>query len=313
MRISIAKQIAIEIYPTTPTTTTYASAAKGLRDNGAAAPSVSQSDMAIQTAALDELDGDQQQQQQEDYDEDFTDGQHQQLGDLHHEHLHQLLAAAGDLRRRSISLNDILGSSFVHESANGERIIISRGWPTTTHRRRSSRRKSRSLSARRRVSLTVRRPSASNVGLHTISGKQNNLTVGTGTSSGRLNEEQKRRLLVDYLRTVPNAELDEQHQQQYVLSSELDVESALKIHRNSISRPRRRSVTILKTSASHGNQAFNGKPTQLRASKQVLRGADGSMVVREGLGRKAAGKAAVVQYDLPVHSSGPIALGAQVQ
>lgn len=307
MRMAI--QIAIEIgstTSTTTTTTTCASAAKGLRDNGAAAPSVSQSDMAIQTAAFEELDGGDQ--QQEDYDEDFADGRHRQLDDLQHEHLQQLLAAAGDLRRRSISLNDILGSSFVHESASGERIIISRGWPTTAHRRRSSRRKSRSLSARRRVSLTVRRPSASNVGLHTISGKQN-LTVATGgTSSRRLNEEQKRRLLVDYLRTVPNAELDEQQQQQFVLSSELDVDSALKIHRNSISRPRRQSVTILKTSA---RRHSNGKLAQLRPSKQVLRGADGNLAV-EGLGRKAAGKAAVVQYDLPVHSSGPIALSAQL-
>lgn len=277
--------------------------------------------MAIQTAAFDELDGGDN--QQEDYDEDF-DGNRRLQFNLHqqqHHQLQQLLAAAGDLRRRSISLNDILGSSFVHESANGERIIISRGWPATAHRRRS-RRKSRSLSARRRVSLTVRRPSASNVGLHAISGgKQNHLAAGAataasgGSSSGKLNDEQKHRLLVEYLRTVPSAERYDGGGEQFVLSSELDVESALKIHRNSISggggSRRRRSVTILKTSARHNdpNRQAQHRPA---SRQQVSKGTDG-YYLNEGIGAGKALKkpAQVVHYDLPVHSDGsPIALSA---
>lgn len=285
---------------------------------------VSQSDMAIQTtAALDELDDD-----QEDYDEEYDGNrqqQQQQFQELQQQQLQQLLVAAGDLRRRSISLNDILGSSFVHESANGERIIISRGWPAPAYRRRS-RRKSRSLSARRRVSLTVRRPSASNVALHTIDRSSNNdnngntnrrnnaqrlqiqpnLTGATGGASRQpLNEEQKRRLLVEYLRSAPNEEFD--NQQQYIMSSELDVDSALRMHQSPASNSRRRSVTILKTSARHHNN-YSGNTAKREPGKQVSKSnerlADGL-----GNGGKLLKKPTMVHYDLPVHSSGPIAMG----
>lgn len=49
--------------------------------------------------------------------------------DIHHR-------ASG--RRRSVSLNDILGSSYIHEAPSGERIIISRGWPVKKSKTKSS-------------------------------------------------------------------------------------------------------------------------------------------------------------------------------
>lgn len=92
-------------------------------------------------------------------------------------------------RRRSVSLNDILGSSFVHESPlTGERIIISRGWPANA--RPGSRKGPRRAS------------------------KQ----------AGRLEEEHKRRLLMEFLQRAPASATVR-------LGDELELESALKIRR----------------------------------------------------------------------------------
>lgn len=102
-------------------------------------------------------------------------------------------------RRRSVSLNDILGSSFVHESpVTGERIIISRGWPVNA--RPGSRRK-----GRRKIH----------------------------SSRPTLDESHKRRLLMEFLQRAPASAGTTVR-----LGDELELESALKIRRVQPTRPR---------------------------------------------------------------------------
>lgn len=123
-----------------------------------------------------------------------------------------LLLQALDLRRRSISLNDIIGSSFIHESASGERIIVSRGWPVAAS---GALRRRNNHQSRRRRSRSQSRSSG-------------NLR--------QLNEDQKRRLLVEFLRSAPTLSHSNSFMPTSLTSSKSDVESALKIGRPRSSR-----------------------------------------------------------------------------
>lgn len=106
-------------------------------------------------------------------------------------------------KQKSISLNDILSNSFVHESVTGERIIISRGWPTinttndSSRRHYSSRRKNKHGSKPRR---------------HNYDNNNNNDVrprvlnkVKTNKHRLSLNEEQKRHLLMEFLQRNPSS------------------------------------------------------------------------------------------------------------
>lgn len=115
-------------------------------------------------------------------------------------------------RRRSVSLNEILGSSFVHESpVTGERIIISRGWPANA--RPASRRKGRRRSHAPRPTM---------------------------------DESHKRRLLMEFLQRAPTSAATTVR-----LGDELELESALKIRRvQASSSPTRRTPTEGRSSTS---------------------------------------------------------------
>lgn len=66
----------------------------------------------------------------------------------------------GSGRRKSVSLNDIFGNSYIHEAASGERIIISRGWPTATTKSASKTTKS-NTSTSSKIASKINKPSSS--------------------------------------------------------------------------------------------------------------------------------------------------------
>jgi len=249
------------------------------REEGAAAlgapQAVSQSDMAIQTggdgggggeleaATLAELDG-------------FG-----RLGSnkaaLSDDNNSASMTEMMSFRRRSISLDDILGNSYVHETENGDRIIISRGWPTARVR---GRRRSHSERHRRR------RPSSD--GRNRSRGRKSRSLSANRVDGNKedemLSEEQKRRLLMEFLHRSwrlgeEGGQLGGSSATTIVLGREMELETALRIGR---------SQTHFEPPA----------PTrELDAGRLAGRAA-------RGPGRL------VVEYELPAHSGGPIALAA---
>ena len=88
-------------------------------------------------------------------------------------------------RRRSISLDAILGTSLVHElPETGERIVIGRGWP----RRRSA----NSSPLGRKSARHARRPSSS------LAGAAVRVLQSDRKRHRPISDEQKRRLLVEF-------------------------------------------------------------------------------------------------------------------
>lgn len=145
-----------------------------------------------------------------------------------------------DGRPMSVSLNDIISSSFVHESANGEKIVISRGWPVGSRGLRPSRsgRVGNNHHHHRHHRDNLRRKSRTATG--SVS-KSHKLSVG------KIDEEEKRRLLLEYLsresrsarnltslpspsRRVSRSPIPTSNRQQVILlAGERQLESALQV------------------------------------------------------------------------------------
>lgn len=308
---------------------------------------VSQSNMAIQTSGPEDNEDDHGSREELEDDGDVSGLEASSDGELAllRSRRRQGRLQQRQRRQRSISLNDILESSFVHESANGERIIISRGWPSLAsplprsqqhsskqrhgraHRRHHSRRRHEHLSGRRQPEkapspsttmingrpANLRRPSATTV----ISLARRNNKSGTKL----LNEDQKRQLLMEFLQRTPqeaSANLDAADLLYYpvaALSSTLDVESALNIHRNSSRLTNYYSQLRAPTSPQDagGEEPPNGgappgtskvsaaaSSQQQQATKRLVNGSK----------RSEAKKAMIqqVQYDLQLADGEPIAL-----
>lgn len=297
---------------------------------------VSQSDIGIQTGLLsvelDESNGQEEQDEHAEYsvssvDENLlltaTARQQQQ------HHHHQRLSRKQHRHCRSISLDDILGSSYIHEAATGERIIISRGWPTSAARRSRGRRvhaSSSKANSRRRssmisnVSRSVRRVSAINHSRQ--SNNQVKLQQQKQISSGRsigLSAEQKRALLMEFLQqsTTGNPTGGRRASNvTVVLGKELELESSLRITNQSppLHAGRKRTPSPLISLAESPTD-----PSQSVQQRAETKGLDmhrlNSMVQASPIRQQQVAaannnKAMIVRYDLPVHlqTAGPIAL-----
>lgn len=213
--------------------------------------------------------------------------------DYDHESLSEeaeLLAGSRDarrLRQRSISLDDILRSGFVHESATGERIIISRGWPANSFARKQQR---RHRQIEREARLNIRRLSTS---------------VAARPNRGRMDEEQKRRLLMEFLRRNSNQQMLElQPFSNSELSRKGPYGSELFVGGEPSTRPMA------------GQASSGGAPSRHRstnepppASGQHKQSGEGLVPTRRRADQR---NLAIVQYELPAYpaSAGPIPLPA---
>jgi len=184
----------------------------------------------------------------------------------------------GGLERRSISLDELLEQSLVHEIAEtGERFVISRGWPSG---RRSRSRSELGTSGRKTNGLRragKRRKSLAGVTVQHV-----------GQPRRLINEEQKRRLLVDFLthqqlrlraRQQKWPQTDTERERQ-TLKRQVSPELYVGLGTEDNLRQRRQETKVAKQKA----------PAQRRQSIRQL----------------------LVQYDLPAHSGQPIALGPPV-
>lgn len=257
-------------------------------------------------------------------------------------------------RRRSISLNDILDSSYVHESASGERIIISRGWPTTRRTKGAARKqprpatrhkrpqagfganeleeqRGRSLSARR---ISIRHQRHRGGGCGATEGQQQQAVAsvakvasGAGRPSNPLSEEQKRSLLMEFLSRRrssaaaaaaaadtfalvggpalgDNARFVGQQPAEattIVLSSALEVESALKIHRS----PSGHNGAGRQIDSARKRRNKSPAQSAGKSAPAMTKSAESATPSSTGAGKRPL----LVHYELPVHAGGqPIAL-----
>lgn len=100
--------------------------------------------------------------------------------------------AAKRRRQRSLSLDDILGASFVHESAaTGERIIISRGWPM---------RVTNGAKQQQQQQLTTPRGKRNRAVSPRAGARRRARIINVAAGVGRMDEQQKRQLLLEFLR-----------------------------------------------------------------------------------------------------------------
>lgn len=216
-------------------------------------------------------------------------------------------------RRRSVSLNDILAGSFVHEAATGEQIIVSRGWPQP---RAAGRRRRRSGSFSGGCGDGARHPQV--------------------RLRSRLNEAQKRKLLVQFLgRQRPISVVGGGGRGQKrpvaisIQSNRNDVESAMRLVAGSSSHAgvvgsRSRRASILKLNVRRaGSRKQYGSQASAGADRKVAAYQDDDDDDTERLAgerrhhrptikqRLTTGKNLTVQYDLPPPpvSDRPIALG----
>lgn len=211
-----------------------------------------------------------------------------------------VLAAANSGRRRSVSLNDIMAGSFVHEAASGEQIIVSRGWPLPRADRARHRRARSSTAGGGSRHPQVRLRS-------------------------RLNETQKRKLLVQFLgkqQQKSPTTVGSSSASILVQSKASDVEAAMRLRGGSVQqRARRASILKLNVRRVGGGRKDNQAPGVER--KSAAAGADDDkrlasqhreQTAKKGASVKAGSKHLAVQYDLPSagnEGTGPIALGQQ--
>lgn len=245
----------------------------------------------------------------DDYDDDYDNAGDNDNDDDERRERHLLAAAAAAPRRRSVSLNDILAGSFVHEAASGEQIIVSRGWPlpraTATAR----------AGARRRASSAQRRS------------RQQEPQVRLRS---RLNETQKRKLLMQFLGKQRRSnqllgssgpasrqpKATSSGSLLFVGSKPSEVESAMRLDgaaRDSSRQPRRAS--ILKLNIRRSAKSPDPEPSQRKGPaghhRQQSAAPSAKRTTTTGGGVVSGRSLLAVQYDLPAACDGrqPIALG----